>query len=135
VFTTQFIPRGSFIMEFHGNPLSFAEAVEMGDAQCYALQTGLDREYILLNEPGKYLNHSCDPNAGLRGLRLVAVRDIAPGEELCFDYSTTMAEDYWELPCSCGSVHCRGSVRDFKHLPSGVQRKYRELGIVAPFIP
>ena len=37
-------------------------------------------------EAGDMLNHSCEPNCGLiGGTLLVAMRDIAVGEELCFD--------------------------------------------------
>lgn len=43
--------------------------------------------YRLSSDDDKYMNHSCDPN--LRVTEddfLVAVRDIAPGEELTIDY-------------------------------------------------
>ena len=39
-------------------------------------------------EPGDMLNHSCEPNAGLRGSSLlVAMRGIGIGEEITFDYA------------------------------------------------
>jgi hypothetical protein len=134
VFASGLIRQGEPILEFRGSPMSFAEAVALGDGQCYALQIGLDREYINLDEPGRFVNHSCSPNAGLRGLTLHALRDLRGGEEIRFDYSTTMAEDYWEMPCRCGSPECRGRVRDFRHLPAPIQQRYRELGIAAPFL-
>ena len=52
-------------------------------------------------EPGDMINHSCEPNCGLLGqMLLVAMRDIARGEELCFDYATCDASDYDEFRCS-----------------------------------
>lgn len=62
----------------------------------------------------RWVNHSCDPNvvieAGVtqRGhgwAQLQALRDIAPGEELTFDYAfdAAVAE-----PCRCGAAGCRG---------------------------
>src|SRR5579885_654780 len=37
-------------------------------------------------EPVDYMNHSCEPNCGVRGsVVVVARRDIQPGEELTFD--------------------------------------------------
>ncbi len=59
-------------------------------------------------EPVDYMNHSCEPNCGVRGsVVIVARRDIAPGEELTFDYGTTDT-DRWVLECACGAPTCRG---------------------------
>lgn len=62
-------------------------------------------------EPADYINHSCEPNAGLRGqISLVALRDIAPGEEVCFDYAMSDSSPYDEFLCGCGSANCRQRV-------------------------
>lgn len=98
------------------------------------LQTGA-RTYILLQNPGVFANHSCDPNAGIRdNRRLVAIRPIGPGEEIRFDYSTTMDEAFWTMPCRCGASSCRGLVQDFHTLPAPVQRRYLDLDVVQRFI-
>jgi hypothetical protein len=63
-------------------------------------------------ESADFINHSCDPNLGLRGqITLVALRDIAVGEEVCFDYAMTDCTPYDEFECHCGSALCRGTVR------------------------
>ncbi len=55
-------------------------------------------------------NHSCDPNAAFdaEGM-LVALRDIAPNEEITFDYlkHPTPASP-WNFACRCGSSNCVG---------------------------
>jgi hypothetical protein len=62
-------------------------------------------------EPADYVNHSCDPNAGLSGqIALIALRPIAPDEEICFDYATCDGSIYDEFECACNSPHCRGQV-------------------------
>jgi hypothetical protein len=62
-------------------------------------------------EPGDMLNHSCEPTCGLMGgTILVAMRDIAPGEELTFDYATCDGSDYDEFVCACAAPTCRGVV-------------------------
>ena len=61
---------------------------------------------------------------------LGAVRDIAAGEQVTFDYSTTMDEDDFELDCLCGSPNCRGRVSDFKHLPADRRWFYADRGVV-----
>ncbi|HZZ43123.1 MAG TPA: hypothetical protein VFE58_09305, partial [Tepidisphaeraceae bacterium] len=63
-------------------------------------------------------------------VELVAIRDIEEGEELYFDYSTTMDEDDFEMVCRCGTKGCRGVVRDFKHLPGELKKRYVGLGVV-----
>jgi len=64
------------------------------------------------------INHSCDPNAGfITGEpALFALCDIAPGEQIAWDYSTSIAEPGWTLDCLCGSGRCRGVIRSWWEL-------------------
>lgn len=57
-----------------------------------------------------FLNHSCEPNVGFAGnVVLVAMRAIAPGEELTTDYA--LFDDYeGEMACHCGTPSCRGTI-------------------------
>jgi D-alanine-D-alanine ligase-like ATP-grasp enzyme len=55
-------------------------------------------------------NHSCAPNAAYQGLDIVALRDIASGEELTLDYAMMMNEQSEPFRCTCGAPTCRGSV-------------------------
>ncbi len=64
----------------------------------------------------RFLNHSCEPNAALSGLKLVAIRTIRPFAELTFDYATTEFEMAEPFACHCGSPHCIGIVRGYRHL-------------------
>lgn len=62
-------------------------------------------------EPSDYFNHSCAPNAGFSGqIALVAMRDLEPGEEVCFDYAMCDGSPYDEFICTCGSQNCRGNI-------------------------
>ena len=62
-------------------------------------------------EPADYVNHSCEPNLGLRGqISLVALRDIQANEEVCFDYAMTDSTPYDEFECHCGLPTCRGTI-------------------------
>src|SRR5271166_5889100 len=56
----------------------------------YSLQMAFDR-HVDFDEPGRVINHSCDPNTGVRnnahgGYDFIALDDIALGEEITFDY-------------------------------------------------
>ena len=75
------------------------------------------------------INHSCDPNAGLQGqICLVAMRDIASGEEITFDYATVVSE--WvgmePLNCNCQSISCRKTIRASDWQSKELQEKYRD---------
>lgn len=63
---------------------------------------------LVEGDPADYINHSCNPNAWLRGqISLIARRKINPHEEICFDYATSDASDYDEFECHCGLPGCR----------------------------
>lgn len=88
----------------------------------YTIQLGLRRH---LNFPAlrkvddnldycwQYLNHSCEPNGymNLSDLTVCALRDIAPGEEITFNYLTTESEMAEPFNCICGSSNCFGFIQ------------------------
>ena len=132
VFATRNIATGEIILFMDGDVVSGDELDVLGFQEGYPLQIG-DDTFVRLAYVPEMINHACDPNAGIRPDRmLVALRDIGIGEEISYDYSTTMAEgeDGWTLACSCGTPRCRGTVADFDTLPTADQRRYLELGVV-----
>jgi hypothetical protein len=84
------------------------------------------------------INHSCSPNAGLRfavdGVFMVAVRAIAPGEEISWDYSTTLKESNWHMICQCRSPECRRVIGNFETLGPERQEWFRARNLVAPYL-
>jgi hypothetical protein len=63
------------------------------------------------DDPPDYINHSCEPNAGLDGqIAIIALRCIMPGEEVTIDYAMCDGSPYDEFDCACGSSLCRGKV-------------------------
>ena len=110
VFATRRLRAQERILEFTGPVISLAEADAKGDTAENPLQVETELCLDLL-PPAVFLNHSCAPNTGVaEGHWLVAPREIAPNEELSFDYSTTMHEDHWTMACRCDSTNCRGVV-------------------------
>jgi len=72
-----------------------------------------------------YTNHSCDPNIAIQGqIAFVAMRDIAPGEELTHDWATTDDSDY-EMPCRCGASRCRGTITGKDWMRKDLQELYK----------
>lgn len=76
-----------------------------------------------------FFNHSCSPNAGIKGqIFLVAMRKIKSAEELTFDYAMTLSEsadaEAYKLVCLCGKKNCRGVVTDSDWRNKDLQKKY-----------
>ena len=84
------------------------------------------------------INHSCAPNAGLRfaggSVTLIAIRTIAPGEEITWDYSTTLAESNWHMICQCRAPECRRVIGNFATLSPERQEWFRARNLVAPYL-
>ena len=91
------------------------------DLDAASTRNGTDCEYTIDATykcgVARFLNHSCDPNLrqfsvwvdnvslSLPRIAFFAIRDIAPGEELTFDYK--YAEGGRNLACHCGAKNCR----------------------------
>jgi hypothetical protein len=134
IFAGKSFRKNEFLFRFSGPIITLAEAIAKGEAEGNVLQIGL-RSYIDLEAPGVFGNHSCQPNAGLRDqVFCYALNDIAEGEEIFYDYSTTMSERRWTMQCQCGTLACRGVIGDFHDLPLRLQRRYLAMKIVMPFI-
>jgi hypothetical protein len=72
------------------------------------------------------VNHSCEPNVGMGGnVVLVAMRDIAAGEELTIDYALFLADPGFAMACRCGTAACRGMVRGTDWMRTDLQARYR----------
>ena len=123
------IPAGAIVLRFEGPIFSKATCPAFPES----LQVGLDAWMWSSGGVDDLVNHSCGPNTGLvtlgGGHFLVALRDIAQGEELTFDYSTSMVGEPVDIEhCRCGARECRGVVSDFFDLPAHVQCFYASRG-------
>jgi len=134
IFAARDLAEGDLLFRFSGAIITLSQAIAKREAGRKVLQIA-PPTYIDLEPPGAFANHSCEPNAGLRDLVCgFALRSIATGEEIFFDYSATMSEQNWTMTCRCGSPICRGVIADFHDLPPDLQRRYIDMRIVQPFI-
>ncbi len=75
-------------------------------------------------DPVFFINHSCEPNTGIKGdITLIALKDIYPNEEITIDYATIHFEGEPFL-CNCGSRFCRGEINGKDILNPVLQKKY-----------
>lgn len=104
----------------------------------HALQIGPTTYISPSGKIDDYVNHSCDPNTGVREdkgrIVLFALKPISRGDEVTFDYATTQEGHHWTITCACGSPLCRKTIADFRDMPVERQKYYLEKGAVLPFI-
>lgn len=72
-----------------------------------------------------YLNHSCNPNVGIRGeITIIAMRDIQAGEEVVIDYAFIQNNEDEPMLCNCGSETCRRTITGKDWQIKDLQNKY-----------
>jgi hypothetical protein len=130
VFAKARVPQGVPVLTCGGTLVS----VSPQDPLVRCMQVGPDLYLVEEREsprPDDFLNHSCQPNLGfLRGdLVLWSLREIEAGEELLIDYSTTINEPGWQIPCECGAATCRKAVRSFCDLDEHEQAALRPIAL------
>ncbi len=81
--------------------------------------------------PFLYMNHSCNPNMGIRGTRtFVALCTIKKGKELTVDYSITEETLLWEMKnLEKRVLGYRPVIRSIQSLPLKIYKKY------LPYVP
>jgi SET domain-containing protein len=126
VYARRAIPDGTRIIEYTGERITKAEAArreaqrlarrqrrENDSVYIFELNARYDLDGRTRGNIARRINHSCAPNCRVaveRGrIWIVARRDIAPGEEIAFDYGFKFSE--WRLhACRCGAARCVGFI-------------------------
>jgi SET domain-containing protein len=126
IFALRDIRKDEIISTFTGPPVKIERLDDFPpEVVDHLFNVGTD-EYLLAREPEVRTNHSCDPNAGIvKDVCLIAMRDIQKDEEITFDYSVIMDDD-WVLECRCGSPLCRKIIGKYRDLPPEIKEKYRD---------
>lgn len=97
----------------------------------YSIQVDWDL-HIEMDEPAIRINHSSDPNTGVRdnawgAFDFVALEDIAVGAEITFDYETTESDLTEAFQSCCPPRSGQSSQRGFRSLPPEIRERYGEL--------
>jgi SET domain-containing protein len=126
VYAKVLIPAGTQIIEYVGEKITKAEARRREEQRLERLEAGGDGCVTIFDlnlrhdldargsrTPARLINHSCTPNCRSENSRghiwVVAMRDIAIGEEITFDYGFPLSE--WSRhPCRCGVPSCAGYI-------------------------
>jgi SET domain-containing protein len=136
------IAAGETICTFTGVEYSRAgilAAIASGEVRDGAdpFELGLD-SYLKVDEQYIAFNHSCAPNAGFaRRSDVVALRALAPGEEITCDYATNCsASNDFVMPfvCHCGAPGCRRRIGNLATIPRDQLRRYLEAGALQDYL-
>jgi len=115
-FARTHIASGNQVIEYVGEKIDKTESMrrcENNNEFIFALNPENHIDGSVDWNLARWINHSCDPNceALIDGQRvwLTALRPIAAGEEITFNYGFDL-EDYREYSCRCGSPNCVGFI-------------------------
>ena len=131
VFALHAIAKGERILEYKGELITSKEAdrrvPDDPEDPSHTFFFSVDERWVIDAHHGgnaaRYINHSCDPNCEteVEGKRVFidAIRDIAPGEELHYDYHLEYdgrhtAAIKAQYACRCGAPKCRGTMLEPK---------------------
>jgi len=138
-FATEGVKKGETIKVLTGERVSREETEKrINEGREYVddpLQIG-DNLYLDLDESSRLINHSCDPNSGICGeSELFAIKNIEKGEEITFDYSTTVGKNIsWYMKCNCSSKNCRKKIGNVLTIPKETLKRYNQAGALPDFI-
>ena len=110
------IRAGQIVAEYDGPriPKTVADERYGGRPVTYLFGFGEDGDVIDGFSTAMFINHSCDANCETEEqndrIFIRALRGIAPGEELVYDYHLYDSDLSDEAPCHCGSSNCRGTM-------------------------
>jgi hypothetical protein len=114
VFARDVIEQGELVAVWSGRIVGADQLDELpAEIRRHTVQVEEGRYLASLSpdEPPDFINHSCEPNAGLDGqVAIVALHRIQPGDEVTIDYAMCDGSAYDEFECECGSTLCRGRV-------------------------
>lgn len=127
VFAQSPLPAGERIFEYKGERISWKEALrrhphdpaQPNHTFYFALEDGHVIDGLKGGNSSRWINHSCAPNCDAEEvdgrILISALRDIAAGEELYYDYGLVLdgrhtAKVKRDYLCLCGSAVCRGTM-------------------------
>lgn len=127
VFAVQDLVEGETLIEYKGEIITWKEALRRHphdpSQPNHTFYFHIDDKHVIdasvNGNAARWINHSCEPNCEADEtdgrVFVKALRDIAAGEELSYDYGLIIDEPYTrklkaEYPCWCGSPVCRGTL-------------------------
>ncbi len=125
-YTTGPIRKGTQVVEYTGPRITkeIADEKYENSPTTYLFGVGDGSTVIDGHGTAMFINHSCDPNCETEEIDgrvwIMAIRNIAAGEELTYDYYLYDGDED-EARCNCGAENCRKSM----YSPEEIRRRAR----------
>ena len=127
VFSTATLKKGEVIIEYKGEVIDWQEALRRHPHDPkdpdHTFYFHVDEHNVIDAKYGgnaaRWINHACTPNCEADEIDgrifIKALRKIAPGTELFYDYGLIIDEPYTkklkkQFECRCGTKGCRGTM-------------------------
>lgn len=125
-FAVRPIPQGTRIIEYTGEHITPAQAEDRvqdqpddGHTFLFTLNKRTVIDAAVGGNESRFINHACTPNCVAHTekghIYIEALKDIAPGQELVYDYELEIDAPITKaqrerFACHCGSPNCRGTM-------------------------
>lgn len=118
LFSSRLYKSGELLLEIKGEVISHPVRT--------SIQVGPGK-HVDVVVPVKFINHSCRPNTKVEGEKILALREIYPGDEITFDYQATEEKLSDPFICrDCGGWVKGSRFRGENRCLSGVEQKIKE---------
>ena len=128
--------QGEVIAIWRGSIITEREVIALSDSERSQLLQVDEDAFLVTNKAlltVDYINHSCEPNCGFTdSTTLVAMREIATGEAITFDYAMSDTKTIFTFHCWCGSAKCRKKINGNDWRLADLQERYA--GWFAPHV-
>lgn len=128
-YTTSPVKKGAKVVEYTGPRITKEEGDLIYETRALTYLFGVGDGKFVIDGHGMamFINHSCDPNCDTfedddGRVWIGAIRDIAAGEELTYDYLLYDGDE--DQPCHCGAEKCRGTMFS----PTEVKKRSKKTG-------
>lgn len=125
-YTMDPIKKGARVVEYTGPRITKEQADQKYEHSPTTYLFGIGDGSRVIDGHGiaMFINHSCDPNCETSEVKgrvwIRAIRAIAAGEELTYDYNLYDGDED-DAVCNCGSLNCRKSM----YAPAELKRRAR----------
>ncbi len=133
-YTTTPIRKGARVAEYAGHKMSKHEADEQykNSPVTYLFGLGDGSRVIDGHSMAMFINHSCQPNCETEEVGgrvwIKAIRNIAAGEEITYDYCLYDGADDDKAICNCGAPKCRGTMYSNREMRKREPKPRRNAG-------
>ena len=130
-YTMRAIQLGSIVCEYDGPRFTKTVADKRYEGRSITYLFSFGEEGIVIDGFGiaMFLNHSCDPNCETEEddgrIFIKAIRNIAAGEELTYEYHLHDSDDD-DCDCHCGAAQCRGTMFSDEEVARRARRLKRQ---------